>query len=52
MSVRKRDVLWFILFRLIVITTLFVTILVIQIATSTFLPLYVFYLVFAGEEDY
>ena len=48
MSVRKKDILWFILFRLIIITTLFVAILVIQIATSTFLPLYVFYVIFAS----
>lgn len=48
MSVRRKDVLWFILFRLIIITTLFIAILVIQIATSTFLPLYVFYLIFAS----
>jgi len=48
MSVRKKDILWFILFRLIVITSLFIAILVIQIATSTFLPLYVFYLIFAS----
>jgi two-component system sensor histidine kinase PilS (NtrC family) len=48
MSVRKKDVLWFILFRLIIITTLFVAILVIQLATSTFLPLYVFYLIFGS----
>lgn len=48
MSVRKKDVLWFIVFRLIIITTLFIAILVIQIATSTFLPLYVFYLIFAS----
>jgi two-component system sensor histidine kinase PilS (NtrC family) len=48
MSVRKKDVLWFILFRLIIITTLFIAILVVQIATSTFLPLYVFYLIFAS----
>jgi len=48
MSVRKKDVFWFILFRLIIITTLFITILVIQIATSTFLPLYFFYLIFAS----
>ncbi len=48
MTVRKKDVLWFILFRLIIITTLFIAILVIQIATSTFLPMYVFYLIFAS----
>ncbi|MFC2164254.1 nitrogen regulation protein NR(II) [Acidobacteriota bacterium] len=48
MSVRNKDVFWFILFRLIIITTLFIAILVIQIATSSFLPLYVFYLIFAS----
>ncbi|MBN1222185.1 MAG: hypothetical protein JXB23_02970 [Candidatus Aminicenantes bacterium] len=46
MSARKKDIFWFILFRLIIITTLFVSILTIQFATSTFLPLYAFYLIF------
>jgi len=46
LSARKKDIFWFILFRLIIITTLFISILTIQIATTTFLPLYAFYLVF------
>ena len=46
MSARKKDIFWFILFRLIIITTLFISILTIQFATATFLPLYAFYLVF------
>ena len=46
MSTRKKDIFWFILLRLIIITTIFISIVTIHYATAATLTLSAFYLIF------
>lgn len=46
MSTRRKDIFWFILLRLIIVTTIFISIVTIQYATSATLSLSAFYLIF------
>lgn len=46
MSTRKKDIFWFILLRLIIITTIFISVVTIHYATAATLSLSAFYLIF------
>ena len=46
MSTRKKDIFWFILLRLIIITTIFISVVTIHYATAETLSLSAFYLIF------
>ena len=48
MSTRRQDIFWFILLRVIIITTLFISVVTIHYATAATLTLSAFYLIFAA----
>jgi two-component system sensor histidine kinase PilS (NtrC family) len=48
MSTRKKDIFWFILLRLIIITTIFISVVTIHYATAATLSLSAFYLIFTA----
>lgn len=48
MKTRRKDIFWFILLRLIIITTLLISVVIIQYATAATLSLNTFYLIFSA----